>query len=152
MDLGRHRPPPIFCMGARWTGAQVKKAQGQPTEHDLQVSCVTWFRNRYRRLADHLFAIPNGASLNGDKRQRAIQWRKLEAEGALPGVADLFLAVPSGSLAGLWIEMKTEKGTQSKVQKQFEMNMIRAGFGYAMPRNCAEFERVVSRHLEVGEY
>lgn len=139
-------------MGARWTGAQMKAANGQPTEHDLQVSCVTWFRNRYRRLAAHLFAIPNGASLNGDARARAIQWRKLEAEGAMAGVADLFLAVPSGNLAGLWIEMKTEKGTQSKVQKQFEMNMLRAGFGYAMPRNRTEFELVVSRYLEVGEY
>ena len=139
-------------MGARWTAAQMKTAQDQPTEHDLQVSCVTWFRNRYRRWADHLFAIPNGASLNGDKRQRAIQWQKLEAEGAMPGVADLFLAVPSGNLAGLWIEMKTEKGRQSQTQKQFEMNMVRAGFGYAMPRNREEFQRVVSRYLEAGEY
>ena len=139
-------------MGARWTTAQMKTAQGQPTEHDLQVSCVTWFRNRYRRLADHLFAIPNGASLNGDARQRAIQWRKLEAEGAMPGVADLLLALPSGNLCGLWIEMKTEKGKQSAAQKQFEMNMVRAGFGYAMPRNRTEFERVVSRYLEAGEY
>lgn len=130
----------------------MKAANGQPTEHDLQVSCVTWFRNRYRRFADHLFAIPNGASLNGDAKARAIQWRKLEAEGAMPGVADLFLAIPSGDLAGLWIEMKTEKGTQSKVQKQFEMNMLRAGFGYCLARNREEFQRVVSRYLEAGEY
>lgn len=139
-------------MGVRWSTAQLKAANGQPTEHDLQVSCVTWFRNRYRQLAAHLFAIPNGASFGGSAKDRAIQWRKLEAEGAMAGVADLFLAVPSGNLAGLWIEMKTEKGTQSKVQKQFEMNMIRAGFGYAMPRNRTEFERVVSRYLEAGEY
>lgn len=130
----------------------MKTAQGQPTEHDLQVSCVTWFRNRYRRLADHLFAIPNGASLNGDARQRAIQWRKLEAEGAMPGVADLFLAVPSGNLCGLYIEMKTEKGKQSQPQKQFEMNMLRVGYGYVLARNRDEFQTVVTRYLESGEY
>lgn len=134
---------------AKWTMAAI---QGKVSEHDLQVSCVTWFRNKYRRLAAHLFAIPNGANLYGDARQRAIQWRKLEAEGATPGVADLFLAVPSGNLAGLWIEMKTEKGRQSQVQKQFEINMLRAGFGYAMPRSRTEFEAVVSRYLEAGEY
>lgn len=139
-------------MGARWNTAQLKAANGQPTEHDLQVSCVTWFRHRYRRFAHHLFAIPNGASLNGDARQRAIQWRKLESEGAMPGVADLFLAVPSGGLAGLWIEMKTKKGSQSKAQVQFEMNMIRAGYGYVMPRSRTEFEEVVTRYLERGEY
>ena len=130
----------------------MKAANGQPTEHDLQVSCVTWFRNRYRRWADHLFAIPNGASLNGDAKARAIQWQKLEAEGAMPGVADLFLAIPSGNLNGLWIEMKTQKGVQSKTQKQFEMNMLRTGYGYCCPKSRTEFERVVSRYLEAGEY
>ena len=70
----------------------------------------------------------------------------------MPGVADLFLAVPSGNLCGLWIEMKTENGKQSVTQKQFEINMIRAGYGYVLARNRTEAEAVVTRYLESGEY
>lgn len=135
---------------ARWTAAQ---AAGRTTEHDLQTSCVTWFRNKYRQLAAHLFAIPNGADLGGhDRIARARRWQKLEREGAMPGVADLFLAVPSGNLSGLWIEMKTARGKQSQVQRQFEMNMVRAGYGYAMPKSREEFQQVVERYLTTGEY
>jgi hypothetical protein len=133
----------------QWTSAQLN---GKISEHDLQAGCVRWFRHRYRRHAERLFAIPNGASLNGDKIQRARQWQKLEREGAMPGVADLFLAIPSGDLAGLWIEMKTAKGRQSIAQKRFEMSMVAAGFGYAMPRSREEFEKVVSSYMEDGKY
>lgn len=134
---------------ARWT---LQAAQGRISEHDIQVSCVTWFRQKYRHLGEHLFSIPNGAALRGDRIQRAKQWQRLEAEGALSGVADLFLALPSGDLAGLWIEMKTKKGRQSDRQKRFEMNMVRAGFGYAMPRSRQEFEQVVTQYMEKGSY
>jgi hypothetical protein len=134
---------------ARWTSAA---AAGKFSEHELQVSFVTWFRNRYRQHAERLFAIPNGAALSGDRIARAKQWQRLQAEGALPGVADLFLAVPSGELAGLWIEMKTQKGRQSDAQKRFEMNMIAAGFGYAMPRSREEFQKVITSYLEDGKY
>ena len=134
---------------ARWTAAA---AAVKFSEHDLQSSCVTWFRNKYRRHAERIFAIPNGAALSGDRIARAKQWQRLQAEGALPGVADLFLAIPSGDLAGLWIEMKTTKGRQSDAQKRFEMSMIAAGFGYAMPKSREEFHKVVASYLEAGKY
>lgn len=136
-----------------WTSAQLKAHQGHIIEHDLQVRCVTWFRQKYRQMAGLIFAIPNGADLGGtDRIARAKRWQKLEREGATPGVADLFLAIPSGPLAGLWIEMKTSKGKQSQAQIQFEMNVIRAGYGYAMPRSYEEFKAVVERYLDKGEY
>ena len=135
---------------ARWTSAA---AQGRISEHDLQVSCVTWFRNLHRRHAKNLFAIPNGADLAGhDRIARAKRWQKLEAEGALPGVADLFLAIPSGEYAGLWIEMKTPRGRQSEAQKQFEAAILWAGYGYAMPRSREEFQKVVTQYLKDGTY
>ena len=45
-----------------------------------------------------LFAIPNGAKLAGTYLQRAKAWKRLEAEGAVKGAADLLLSVPSGAL------------------------------------------------------
>jgi hypothetical protein len=140
-------------MGARWTTAQVSVATGDISEHELQAQCVIWFRNHYRHLAPYLFAVPNGADLGGkDRIARAKRWQKLEREGARPGVADLLLMVPSGDLHGLWIEMKTPRGTQSKEQMQFEMNAVAMGYGYAMPRTKQEFRRVVSEYLDAGRY
>ena len=90
--------------------------------------------------------------LHGDARQRAMRWGILEREGAVPGVADLFLSVPSGDLAGLYIEMKTPKGRQSDNQKAFEADVIAQGYGYAMPRTFEDFQRIVKSYFETGKY
>ena len=127
---------------------RVPKPRRANTEHQLQAACVTWFRYTYPKFRLLLFAIPNGAELkNGAKA-----WKKLEAEGAVPGAADLLLSVPSGDLSGLYIEMKTPKGRQTKTQKEFELAVISQGYGYAVPRSNLEFEKVVKRYLECGEY
>lgn len=121
-------------------------------EHDLQSACVRFFRVKYRKQAGLLFSIPNGAKLAGTGLQRAKAWKRLEAEGARAGVADLFLSVPSGDLAGLYIEMKTAKGVQSPEQKAFEQDVLEAGYGYAMPRSFDEFCAVVENYLNKGFY
>ncbi len=137
-----------------WTTAQLNATKrGHQTEHALQASCVRWFRNRYPRYAWLLFAIPNGADLGGKTPiARAKNWQKLELEGAVKGAADLFLAVPSGRLSGLFIEMKTPKGKQSEFQKRFEAQVVGVGYGYVIPRSHEEFEAVVKGYLERGEY
>ena len=121
-------------------------------EHSTQVAFVQRFRLQYPALRSLLFAIPNGAKLSGTTLQRAKAWKRLEAEGALPGAADLFLAVPSGDLCGLFIEMKTAKGRQSETQKAFEAAVIEKGYGYAMPRSADAAMDVVERYLKTGTY
>lgn len=115
-------------------------------EDKLQESCVAWFRMQYPDLI--LYSSLNGVKLRGGGRE----WKRLEAAGAMPGVADLFLSVPSGDLSGLYIEMKTKKGTQSDTQKAFEAKAVAKGYGYAMPRSLGEFMRVVQTYLETGVY
>ena len=131
-------------------------------EHVLQVHCVAWFRMQYPTLRRLLFAIPNGAKLSPasgpginhlpEGIRRGMAWKKLEAEGAVKGAADLFLSVASGTSAGLYIEMKTPKGSQSEEQKYFEQAVLEQGYGYAMPRTFEEFQRVVKMYFETGEY
>lgn len=100
-----------------------------------------------------LIAIPNGARLGGkDRIARAKNWQRLEREGAVKGAADLFLAIPSGDLPGLFIEMKTPRGKQSQSQMEFERSVLKQGYGYAMPRTHREFEAVIERYLTAGEY
>lgn len=138
----------------QWNRYQATKAKAKP-RHDesaLQTACVRWFRLTYPKLALLLFSIPNGAKLHGDAVQRAKQWQRLVGEGAVAGAADLFLAVPSGDYAGLFIEMKTKKGRQSDKQKAFEAAVVENGFGYAVPRSFEEFEKVITGYLKNGEY
>lgn len=110
-------------------------------EHDLQTACVAWFRYQHPHLI--LFAIPNGAFLQGTPQQRIKQWAKLKAEGARPGVADLFLAVPTSRGGGLFIEMKAGKGKQTQEQIEFERVVRGAGYGYVVCRSLDEFIEAV---------
>lgn len=133
-----------------WTTAQLNAAKrGHQTEHDMQVHCVRWFRQKYPRFALLLVAIPNGAKLGGDTPiARAKNWQKLEREGAVKGAADLFLAVPAGSLPGLFIETKTPQGAQSKEQKQFEAAVAMVGYAYALVRSYEEFQSTIKWYME----
>ena len=63
----------------------------------------------------HMFAIPNGAYLQGDKRRRAMQWAKLKRQGAKEGVSDIFLPVARNGYHGLWIELKSTREYRPRV-------------------------------------
>lgn len=119
-------------------------------EHRIQVECVDWFRAAYP--CGLLLAIPNGAKLGSNARLRALEWARLEAEGAIAGAGDLILCHPSGDLGGLFLECKTRKGEQSDTQKAFESLALGNRFGYAIFRNLKEFQNIVTRYLETGEY
>lgn len=117
-------------------------------EHRLQVSCVTWFRLRFAKLALLLVSIPNGAHLKNGSRA----WKKLAAEGAVAGAPDLLLLVPSGDYGFLCVEMKTEKGRQQKSQKEFEREIVNNGGAYCIIRSFDQFQVIVTSYLETGEF
>jgi hypothetical protein len=85
------------------------------TEHDNQVFLMQWARLQVQAMPDLalLFAIPNGG-----KRHIGVA-RKLKAEGAKSGIPDLFLPAARNGYNGLFIELKTEKGTVSPNQKHW---------------------------------
>ena len=145
-------------MSETWTIEQFRAMQPKPkrrnrhAESEIQQQIVAWFRAQYPTKRRLLFAIINGAVLSGDKTQRARQWARLEREGANPGTADLFLSVPSGDYAGLYIETKTRAGRQSADQKAFEAAVTAAGYGYAIPRSLEDWQRIVKSYFETGKY
>ena len=110
-------------------------------ESRLQSACVTWFRLQYPDFALHLFAIGNGVPNNA--RQGAIRKR----EGAVAGVADLFLMVPQGAIHGLFIEMKTPEGTVSKDQKAFRERAVSQNYTYCVCRSLDDFMAVIRLYL-----
>jgi len=128
-------------------------------ESILQRYCVGWFRSEYEQWAGLLFAIPNGG-----KRSKATAGI-LKGEGVLPGVADLFLAqgkveytysksIPEMLISsrvvayGLFIEMKTPTGVQSKEQIAFQKAVEDQGYQYSIARTPEEFEGVIRAYLQ----
>lgn len=106
---------------------------GKISEHQEQCLFVELFRRQYPEYSKRLFAIPNGGLRNF---KVAI---KLQKEGVLPGVADLFFMHASCGYNGLFIEMKRDKkGVQSNKQKEFEQECKKAGYLYALCHGCDE--------------
>lgn len=133
-------------------GQPKKAAPRKHEESDIQQAFVAWFRFHYPAKRRSLFAIINGAVLRGDKAQRARQWAQLEREGANPGTADLFLSIPSGDYAGLYLETKTAKGTQSEDQKEFEAAVTADGYAYVIYRSPEAGAAIVKEYLQTGKY
>jgi len=94
------------------TKKQPKAKEVIPSEHDEQVTFIRWFRKAHPNVL--IFAIPNGAMLQGNATQRAIRANMLKAEGLTPGIPDLF--IPAWNI---FIEMKRVKGgSLSDAQKE----------------------------------
>jgi hypothetical protein len=113
-------------------------------ESELQKSCVRWFRYQYSDKA--LFAIPNGG------RRGKIEAAVMKGEGVLAGVADLFLAHPSKSFHGLFIEMKSVKGKQTEFQKDFEQKVRAQGYEYAVCHSFEELQTTVNKYLSIRQF
>jgi rhodanese-related sulfurtransferase len=90
------------------------------SEHYEQREFVSWFRKTYPDV--RIFAIPNGGW-----RSR-ITAAKLKAEGASPGVPDLF--IPAWLV---WVEMKRSKGGMlSDKQKDWRQYLLSIGHTFIL--------------------
>ena len=70
----------------------------------------------HRAYRGCLVASGNGLSIGGNTaRQKAAHWQSFLRQGGQPGASDLFLMVPRGRFAGLWIEMKRRDGSRHDV-------------------------------------
>lgn len=125
---------------------QPKKRARSKEEHNIQASCVQWFRMEFPEYEKLLFAIPNGGS------RSAREGKSLKDEGVLAGVADLFLAVPNSKYHGCFIEMKTTKGRQQGNQKEFEFAVTAQRYDYQVCRSLSEFMGMVIGYLSNNNY
>lgn len=111
-------------------------------ESNIQKSCVEWFRYTPKYKTCRLFSVPNGSYLAGTPKERAIQANMLKGEGLLSGVSDLILLAPTGTY---YLECKTESGTQSPEQKDFENAVKNNNQKYFVFRSLDEFQGLVKR-------
>jgi hypothetical protein len=114
-------------------------------EHHEQAAYFDWVKlkantdDRYKCI----YAIPNGAYLQGDATRRAIQMNKLKREGLKKGMLDICIPYPiphpeEGFIfPGAYIEMKVDKNKPSEEQK--EVIRLLKQFGYVVGL-CYNFE------------
>lgn len=113
-------------------------------EGKIQSECYTWFWNAFPSYRKCFFAIPNE---NNRADSSAISGAIRKAMGVTKGVADTFMAVQKGSYGGLFVEFKTETGTQSPDQKQWEVIIQNQGYLYRVIRSLDEFKELVIWYL-----
>lgn len=119
------------------------KSRKKPTdaEHKLQCACVRWFRLKFPKLRNILFAVPNGG------RRDAVTGAKLKEEGATSGVSDLILLRSNRFYGALCVEMKKPGGYQSPAQKEWQKEVEAMGNKYVVCRSLDEFMKVVTDYL-----
>ena len=104
------------------------------SEERIQQECYRWFNNEFPELRGLLFHVPNGGARNG--REAA----KLKTMGVYPGVSD-FLFLMNGTC--FCIELKTETGSQSDSQIEWEETVKNQGFSYEVVKSLDEFQSVI---------
>lgn len=103
------------------------------SEEHLQRHAVKYLRS-YARPDVCWFHVPNG-----DERTPRVAAR-LKDMGVVPGVADLLFLIDGRSVA---VELKTEIGTQSAVQSEWQESHERAGGLYFIARGPVELMGVL---------
>ena len=86
------------------------------------INIVNWFNFNFPELEQDLHHFAN------ERKCSVQQGRLLKRMGVKRGVYDFFIAIPMNGKAGLWIELKTEKGKPSKEQIAFGQRKIKKGY------------------------
>lgn len=109
-------------------------------EDKLQQEIVIWFTNnhclKHQKPRCSIFSVPNGGSRN------VIEAKRLKATGMKAGVSDLIVLMPPRTI--IFIELKTEKGSQSDAQKEFEQTVTDLGFEYHLIRSLDQFQSLIN--------
>lgn len=102
------------------------------SEDKLQSTCFQWHWNTFPDQRGRLFHV-------NQKARNAIEGNRMKAMGVVPGVSDLiYLRYPGP----LFIEIKTETGTQSDEQKKFQQLVEGLGFQYIICRSFSQFKQL----------
>jgi hypothetical protein len=118
------------------------------SEHKEQVALFRWaeFAAARRPELRLLYAIPNGGH-----RHKAVAAR-MKAEGVRRGVLDVCLPVARVPYHGLYIEMKTRRGTVSADQKRWIQSLRSQGYRAEVCRGWSAARELIEQHLDGGAW
>ena len=110
-------------------------------ENYIQQSAYIWFNNQFC-LKSHnprclMFSVPN-------ESENAWEAQKKVNTGLLRGASDCIVVMPD---TVLFMECKTEIGTQSPDQKIFQERVEALGFKYHIFRSLDQFQRIINTYI-----
>lgn len=113
-------------------------------EGGIQMTLIDWtmlMENRWPELK-LLFHVPNGGA-----RGKAEAGR-LKRQGVKAGVPDLMLPVARGGYHGLFIELKTEKGSLTPEQKEWLRMLQEQGYAAKCCKGLDEAMRTLTNYMQ----
>ena len=118
-------------------------------ESKIQQEAVIWFTNTYC-LKHHkprliIYSVPNGITVPCKRADRIKALDLLNKTGQLAGVSDLCIEGVMGRT--VHAECKTEEGTQSDEQIDFENRILALGGRYFIFRNFTDFKTELAKHI-----
>lgn len=130
---------------------EIQKAEKRSRVHrhledDHQATVVAWSRLNERKFPAlrWLFHVPNGGKR--DAREAA----RLQTQGVIAGVADLFLPYPSREYHGLFIELKAEGGKPTDRQREFLASMTSRGYCAQVAVGSKAAIEMIEWYLQIG--
>ena len=124
------------------------------SERAEQAALISWWAiacKKYGLPEFALYAVPNGAHLAGDTRQRGIQMSILKGCGLRPGMPDLNLDVPHrnvSSIHGLRIEMKRSKGASIRSEQEAVIEYLNnVGYVAYVAYGFEDAKGIIERYL-----
>lgn len=108
-------------------------------EHTEQVKLVQRVRAFYPDVI--IAAIPNGGNRPASERVR------LHSEGVLAGMPDIIVTEPANGFNGLFIEMKTSTGVQSKEQIIIQAKLNQRGYLCVVAKSATEGFNIIEGYL-----
>lgn len=120
-----------------------RSVSSEASEQSVFFAWLAVYRPFVRALT---FAVPNGGKRN------IFEAKALKLQGVTPGVPDVFMAIPSESFSGLFIEFKFGKNRASGLQNAFIARVREAGYRADICYSFEEAKAVVLEHLKDTEY
>lgn len=127
-----------------------------------QIALLKWFKLQYPKLQNLLVGYPAGTYLG---LQSAV---RMKAMGLRAGMPDLQLLVPRVYrvkhqphpeaepmieivfVPGLFIEMKSDTGRVSKVQKDFHQELKEQNYSVVVAYSCEDAQQEIKKYLMSG--
>lgn len=103
-------------------------------ELQLQAEIFKWHWNNHPKERGLLFHVNN-------KARNRIEGNKFKAMGVIPGVSDLIYLRPGGK--PIFIELKTDEGSQSPAQKDWQKAVQGVGYDYRICRDLETFKTYI---------
>lgn len=107
-------------------------------ETKLQRNLRTMFAHRGFRTV----AVPNGATLRGDKTERAIQMANLKRDGLCVGFPDLIVFADGGRVGFVEVKCEGEKLRDTQVEVQGWLTSL--GHKHAVCRSPADVDETLT--------